>query len=437
MMKSMKWIVAGVMCLAAGISTAWASDEDLFERAPWFATVGVNYYHLEGDMEAEPGVGLFGKVGYSLNSWWDVEGALHYMPHLGARDASDLNVSVKPLEDSTTALRLGVDVLLHLRNRLERRWDPFLKLGPSVTFFGDDMENGKTQLGVFAGAGLFYHFNDEWALRMDASVGAQGENMEFSGLLELGVTYRFGARRQVAPEFVVEAGPGDIDSDGDGLSDREEASLMTDPYNPDTDGDGLSDGDEVRAAYGQASDPLNPDSDLDGLKDGSEVLTYKTNPIDPDTDKGGVSDGHEVIEDSTNPLDPADDLQKFTLLIEFDYDKAFIRPAYFQDIEPVVKVLKRDPQATVRVEGHADKRAKSSRVYNQKLSERRARAVADYLIEKSGIDASRVTAVGYGFDRPVMPNDSEENMQHNRRTDVYIRKSGAAETVSTEPMAVP
>ena len=79
----------------------------------------------------------------------------------------------------------------------------------------------------------------------------------------------------------------------------------------------------------------------------------------------------------------------------------------------------------MRVEGHADKRKKSTREYNQKLSERRSRAVADYLIQNSGIKAGNVTAVGYGFDRPVAPNDTETNMQKNRRTDIYIRKGGA------------
>ncbi len=218
---------------------------------------------------------------------------------------------------------------------------------------------------------------------------------------------------------------GDIDSDGDGLYDKDEAVVGTDPYNPDTDGDGLSDGDEHFGRRGYTTDPLNPDSDWDGLKDGAEVLTYKTHPLEPDTDKGGVTDGHEVIEDGTNPLDPADDLQKFTLLIEFDYDKSFIRPQYYKDLEPVVKVLQRSPDATVRVEGHADKRKRSTREYNQKLSERRANAVKDYLVQKSGISAANVTAVGYGFDRPVALNDTEENMQKNRRTDIYIKKGGA------------
>lgn len=422
MMKSMKWMLAAVLAASCWAQPVLAVEEDLFERAPWYGTVGLSYFHPEGDAEYDENVGLYGKVGYSLNAWWAVEAGLDYLPILDARPAEELNMPDYALEDDTWALRLGVDVLLHLRALENRRLDPFLRLGPSVTFLGDDVQNGKTQLGLGAGAGMFYHFNDSWALRGDLVATVQGENTEFTGLLELGVSYRFGAEKIVAPQFLVDAGPGDVDSDGDGLFDKDEAVIGTDPFNPDTDGDGLSDGDEH---FKIKTDPLNPDSDFDGLKDGAEVLTYKTNPLDIDTDKGGVSDGHEVIEDGTNPLDPADDLQKFSLLIEFDYDKSFIRPQYFTDLEPVIKVLKRDPGATVRVEGHADKRKRSTREYNQRLSERRANAVKDYLVQNSGISPDNVTAVGYGFDRPVAPNDTEENMQKNRRTDIYIKKSDA------------
>ena len=423
MMKTMKWTLAAALAASCWVGSVRAADDDLFARAPWFGTVGLNWYETEGDWEMESGIGLMGKVGYSFNAWWDLEAGLNFMPSLSARDQDDLNTGVEALDDSTTALRLSLEGLLHLRSLENRRIDPFLFAGPSVTIFGDDIENGQTQLGLFGGAGVFYHFNDSWALRADAAVGVQGKNSETPALFEMGVTYRFGATKRIAPQYVVAEG-GDIDSDGDGLYDKDEAVVGTDPYNPDTDGDGLSDGDEHFGRRGYNTDPLNPDSDWDGLKDGAEVLTYKTHPLDPDTDKGGVTDGHEVIEDSTNPLDPSDDLQKFTLLIEFDYDKSFIRPQYYKDLEPVVKVLQRSPDATVRVEGHADKRARSTREYNQRLSERRANAVKDYLVQKSGISAANVTAVGYGFDRPVALNDTEANMQKNRRTDIYIKKGG-------------
>jgi Tol biopolymer transport system component len=96
---------------------------------------------------------------------------------------------------------------------------------------------------------------------------------------------------------------GQQDSDGDGLTNAEEAKIGTDPFNPDTDGDGLSDGDEV-LKYG--TDPLNPDTDGDGLSDGDEVLKYGTDPLNPDTDGDGLNDGDE-IRYGTNPLNPDTD----------------------------------------------------------------------------------------------------------------------------------
>lgn len=82
-----------------------------------------------------------------------------------------------------------------------------------------------------------------------------------------------------------------IDSDGDGLTDGEEALLGTDPNNPDTDYDGLSDGAEVNL-YG--TNPLSGDTDSDGLGDEDEILTFGSNPLVPDTDYDGLSDRDEV-----------------------------------------------------------------------------------------------------------------------------------------------
>ena len=85
---------------------------------------------------------------------------------------------------------------------------------------------------------------------------------------------------------------GDPDTDGDGLSDRLERQLGTDPNNPDTDGDGLTDGQEYITFK---TDPVKADTDGDGLSDGDEVRKYKTNPLKPDTDGDGLSDGEEIL----------------------------------------------------------------------------------------------------------------------------------------------
>ena len=86
------------------------------------------------------------------------------------------------------------------------------------------------------------------------------------------------------------------------------------------------------------------------------------------------------------------------------------------------------PTSTVVVEGHADKRKTSKRQYNLDLSQRRANTVRQYLLSNSeGITPERITAKGFGFDRPVAPNDTEENMQKNRRVMIVIDRNSVTE----------
>jgi len=88
------------------------------------------------------------------------------------------------------------------------------------------------------------------------------------------------------------------DTDGDGLSDDEEASLGTDLQSADTDGDGLDDGYEQRTSQ---TNPLIADTDGDILTDGDEVNVWQTDPTKTDTDGDGFTDGQEV-QNGYNPL---------------------------------------------------------------------------------------------------------------------------------------
>ncbi len=92
--------------------------------------------------------------------------------------------------------------------------------------------------------------------------------------------------------------PNNPDSDGDGITDKDEETVGTDPTNPDSDEDGLSDGNELIIG----TDPNDADTDEDGLSDGDEV-SQGTDPSNPDTDGDGVSDSDEI----TNGTDPTDD----------------------------------------------------------------------------------------------------------------------------------
>jgi OOP family OmpA-OmpF porin len=103
-----------------------------------------------------------------------------------------------------------------------------------------------------------------------------------------------------------------------------------------------------------------------------------------------------------------------TLHIEYDTDKSIIKPAYYGEVEKVANFMKRFPQIKGTIEGHTDNIASAK--YNVKLSQRRAEGVVKMLVEKYGIDNSRLKAKGYGLTKPIADNKTVEGRQKNRRT---------------------
>ncbi|WP_323378416.1 OmpA family protein [Skermanella mucosa] len=102
------------------------------------------------------------------------------------------------------------------------------------------------------------------------------------------------------------------------------------------------------------------------------------------------------------PPAPEVDAKAFGFRINFAFDSAVIPAESFDYIDAVGQVLRDAPDLRVKVEGHTD--ASGSDAYNQVLSERRARAVAEYLAAKHGIAGSRIQAVGMGEARPLAEN---------------------------------
>lgn len=98
--------------------------------------------------------------------------------------------------------------------------------------------------------------------------------------------------------------------------------------------------------------------------------------------------------------------------VTFDSGKAKIRPESLPRLESVVEFMTHKKSARVEISGHTDNVGKAAA--NKKLSQQRAESVRKHLISR-GIDGSRIEAVGYGSEKPVAPNTTEEGRQKNRR----------------------
>ena len=104
--------------------------------------------------------------------------------------------------------------------------------------------------------------------------------------------------------------------------------------------------------------------------------------------------------------------------IQFEYNKATIKPESFSLLDEITDVIKKNPHIKkIQIEGHAS--SEGNAAYNKALSDRRAKSVMKYLVDH-GIEAARLTAKGFGSEKPIATNDTEEGREQNRRVEFNI-----------------
>lgn len=104
--------------------------------------------------------------------------------------------------------------------------------------------------------------------------------------------------------------------------------------------------------------------------------------------------------------------------ILFDLDKATLKPESVKQLQHVVTLLQTYPQLSLEVQGHTDNQGKAD--YNMKLSQQRAETVNQYL-QLFGISSKRLVPKGYGQDKPIAPNTTEDGRAKNRRVELVKR----------------
>jgi OmpA-OmpF porin, OOP family len=218
------------------------------------------------------------------------------------------------------------------------------------------------------------------------------------------------------------------------------------PVDPDADGiagdaDKCPNVAEDRDGFEDDDGCPEPDNDKDGVPDPSDKCPLKpetANGIDDedgcpeeDIDNDGffgsrdqcpdapeTKNGFQDTDGCPDELPPA--VKKFVGVIEgikFKTGSANILPGSFTVLDRAIAVLKEYPDLKLEIQGHTDNRGKAE--YNKNLSQKRADAVRTYFVTK-GIAAERLTAVGYGLEKPIADNKTESGRATNRRTEFQL-----------------
>jgi len=421
MKKVFLLFLTGAMLIGTGL-TARAE----MRSGAFYLTPQIGGYVFEGNQNLDHGLTYGLGLGYAFDDHW----------------ASELtfNVIDTALESGggdVSGYLLRLDGLYHFTP--DKRLVPYLAAGIGGLSLDPDVGSSDSSFLVNAGGGLKYFLTDSIALRGDARYLLTFDDTHNNLIYTLSLDFLFGGKKKVAAV----AAP--LDSDGDGVTDDIDrcpgtpAGVAVDARGCplDSDGDGVYDYQDncpntpAGVAVDKKGCPL--DSDADGVYDYQDKCPDTPAGVQVDGDGCPLdSDGDGVYDYLDKCPDTPRDLKvdadgcpmmleeqvSIELDINFDINKADIKPQYHQELKEVADFLATYPKTSAVIEGHTDDTGEAS--YNKDLSQRRADSVREYLIRTFDINPARLTAEGYGEERPVASNATARGRAQNRRVVAVI-----------------
>ncbi len=183
-------------------------------------------------------------------------------------------------------------------------------------------------------------------------------------------------------------------------------------------------GKKPRSAVAATAAPASPATGSAGQRPATQAPVAVL-----DADRDGIPDGRDNCPDTPRnyavdadgcPI-PIEEVARVELLVNFDFDRSEVKPEYFSEIEEVTDFMHQYPDMVVELEGHTDSRGAEQ--YNLGLSDRRANAVREVMIDRFNVQASRISASGFGESQPVASNDTDSGRAQNRRVVTVIIKT--------------
>ena len=452
-MKHLKLAVMALFTFAT-VGTVSAQDSD----NPWAVGFGVNAVDVRiptkfgdyakdyigtGDWNILPSISRI-TVDKYLNDGFTLQlaGSLNNIETFAAKDDSD---------DLYWAI--DANVKYDLNNAFgETSWfDPYVYLGGGYTSLA---EQGEGMLNV--GLGFNTWFNENLGLNFQS--GAKKEftdNVQDHFQHSVGLVFKFGGKDtdgdgvydkdDACPEVAgLKEFNGCPDTDGDGVKDSDDAcpevaGLAALNGCPDTDGDNIADKDDAcPTEKGTKANNGCPDADGDGVVDGKDKCPNTAGPAAnagcpwPDTDGDSVLDKDDkcpkvagVASNNGCPEviikeEAVKKLNDFARAIYFNSSRTSFRAGVTGKLDLIAGIMNEYPKAKFSVQGHTDSQGRAAN--NMKLSEKRAKAVLDYLTSKGNVAASRLTSSGFGEDYPIADNKTRAGRAQNRRVEIKLVK---------------
>ncbi|MCB4807140.1 OmpA family protein [Tamlana sp. 62-3] len=453
------------MLLVLGYSNANAQDQN----NPWQITIGANavdaypsgdgvvgdaqfgetifdeYFNVSDHWNILPSlstisVSKYIKNGFSLG----VTGSLNKIESWGDVPGSDPEV-VNSEDDLSY---YGLDGTIKYNFLEGTTLDPYVGVGGGYTWIneiGAGTVNGTVGLNVW--------FTENVGLTLQSAYKHAFEDyLQTHFQHTAGISIKFGGtdtdgdgiydKDDACPEVAgLEAFNGCPDTDGDGIEDSKddcpnEAGLAELNGCPDTDGDGIADKDDsCPTVAGLKALAGCPDADGDGVTDADDACPDVAGPAAnkgcpwPDTDGDGVLDKDDkcpeikgTVANAGCPEVTAEvqkTLNEYAKTILFDTGKSSIKAQSEAVLGDIISILKEYPTAKFTVEGHTD--SVGSEKLNQRLSDSRANSVKEYLVSH-GIDAFRLSSLGYGESKPIDTNKTRAGRANNRRVEINLVK---------------
>ncbi len=449
-MKHLKIAVLALL-LITSFSNANAQDKE----NPWMLTFGTNAIDISTNSDATSG--YFGSYKFDGNDvnvipWLSRVSLTRYIGKgFGLELAGAMNKVDRPWGAGTDATFFGLDlnVKYDLNNAFgQTGWfDPFLYAG-----LGENWVGSKNGLGLNLGAGFNAWISDNVGINFTSGYKKVNTPVDFKMFQHsIGLTWKLGNKdrdgdgvnnkEDKCPDEAGLAefdGCQDTDADKDGVTDccdkcPEVPGLAEFDGCPDTDGDGVQDSkDKCPTVAGLKALHGCPDKDGDGVADGDdacpEVPGPKGNSGCPykDTDEDGVID---IIDRCVEIPGPASNegcpeifvdqetVNEAARGINFDTGKSVIRPEVSTILDHVAEILNQNQNLQFRfsIDGHTDSTGSAPR--NMELSNARANAVKDYLVNR-GVSANRLVTKGFGQTAPIDSNNTKEGRFNNRRVEI-------------------